>query len=350
MKTTRMGVVTGAAAAMAVLLAGGASAQETHRVSGPEVTVYNLAGHARVVRGNGSDVVVVVRRGGADASRLEIKTGEIDGRQTLRVIYPDDRIVYPELGRGSHTSVRVRDDGTFWGSGSRGDAVDITGSGRGLEAWADLEIQVPAGKDFALDLAVGEAEAEGVDGTLKLQTGSGSVTATNTSGSLSLDTGSGSVTASGVKGDLHVDTGSGSVDVRDVSGGSVSVDTGSGGVRGGGIRAGSLKVDTGSGSIELDEVSSPDVVLDTGSGGVELVLLTDVDRLNVDTGSGSVTIHAPADLGGEVDIQTGSGGIDLGFAVQVRNVRRDHVVGTLGDGRGKIRIDTGSGGVRLLRR
>jgi DUF4097 and DUF4098 domain-containing protein YvlB len=91
------------------------------------------------------------------------------------------------------------------------------------------------------------------------------------------------------------------------------------------------------------------VVLDTGSGGVDLVLLTDVERLDVDTGSGSVTIHAPESLGGEVDIETGSGGIDLDFAVEVRRVRRDHVTGTLGDGRGRIRIDTGSGTVRLLK-
>jgi len=115
------------------------------------------------------------------------------------------------------------------------------------------------------------------------------------------------------------------------------------------LTADRLRVDTGSGSIELDEVSAPRIVLDTGSGSVELMLLVDVEVLDVDTGSGSVTIHAPEDLGAEVDIQTGSGGIDLDFPVRVRSMRRDEVSGTLGDGRGRIRIDTGSGGVRLLR-
>jgi len=326
----------------------GLGAQETHRISGNEITVYNLAGHAEVVRGSGSDVVVKVTRHGADADRLTIETGEVRGRETLRVVYPDDRIIYSELGRGSRTTVNVREDGTFW-DGSRGDRVEVRGSGRGLEAWADLVVEVPEGKDFALYLAVGDAEARGLQGEIKLHTGSGSVEATDISGALVLDTGSGSAQASGVRGDLTVDTGSGSVTVRDVTGGAVSLDTGSGGVRGGGIQASSLRVDTGSGSIDLDEVSSPDIVLDTGSGGVDLVLLTDVDRLDVDTGSGSVTIRAPADLGGEVDIETGSGGIDLDFAVEVRRVRRDHVTGRLGDGRGRIRIDTGSGGVRLLK-
>lgn len=337
--------VLGLALAVATSAVG---AQETHRIPGNEITIYNLAGRAEVTRGSGSTVVVKVTRHGADADRLEIATGEVRGRETLRVVYPDDRIVYGDMGRGSRTSVHVRDDGTFW-DGSRGDRVEIRGSGRGLEAWADLVVEVPDGKDIALYLAAGEVEAHGVDGAIKLHTGSGSVEATDVSGSLSLDTGSGSAHASNVRGDLSVDTGSGSVTVRDVSGGAVSLDTGSGGVRGGGIQASSLRVDTGSGSIDLDEVSSPDVVLDTGSGGVDLVLLTDVERLDVDTGSGSVTIHAPDDLGGEVDIETGSGGIDLDFAVEVRRVRRDHVTGRLGDGRGRIRIDTGSGSVRLLR-
>ena len=326
----------------------GARAQDTHRIAGAQVTVYNLAGHAEIVRGSGSEVVVKVTRGGADAARLDVETGEIRGRQTLRIVYPDDRIVYPEMGRGSRTSVNVRDDGTFW-DGSRGGRVEIVGSGRGLEAWADLVVEVPEGKDFALYTAVGDAEAHGLKGDIKLHTGSGSVEATDVTGSLDLDTGSGSAHASSVRGDLRVDTGSGSVTVRDLSGGSVKLDTGSGGVRGGGIQASSLRVDTGSGSIDLDEVTCADVMLDTGSGGVDLVLLSDVDRLDVDTGSGSVTIHAPADLGGEVDIETGSGGIDLDFAVEVRHVRRDHVTGTLGDGRGRIRIDTGSGTVRLLK-
>ncbi len=90
-------------------------------------------------------------------------------------------------------------------------------------------------------------------------------------------------------------------------------------------------------------------MLDTGSGSIEIELLTDVDRLEVDTGSGSITVYAPADLGAEVEIETGSGGIDLDFPVEVRTVRRDHVVGTIGDGRGEINVDTGSGSVRLLR-
>jgi hypothetical protein len=325
-------------------------AQETQRLSGPAVTVYNLAGEVSVVRGSGSDVVVRITRGGADAARLDVRTGDIDGRSTLRVVYPDDTVIYPEMGRGSNSTVRVRSDGTFGGrSGGRGDEVRIRGSGRGLEAWADLTIEVPSGKDFEVRLAAGQVEVRAVQSDVSVDTGTGRVDVTDVTGNLDVDTGSGSVHVRRVRGNLNLDTGSGSVTVNDIDGDVVMVDTGSGGVRGGAIRARSVEVDTGSGSIELDEVTATEVILDTGSGSVDLMLTTDVETLDVDTGSGSVTIRAPADLGGEVDIETGSGGIDMDFAVQVRSVRRDHVQGTLGDGRGRIRIDTGSGGVRLIK-
>ena len=337
-----------ALAALAVALPAGG--QEVHRLSGAEVAVYNLAGSTSVVRGTGSDVVVRITRGGSDAARLEVEAGPLGGMETLRVRYPDDVIVYPAMGRGSNNNVRVRGDGTFWGEGRGGSTVEIRGSGRGVEAWADLVIEVPAGKEVAVHVAAGDMEARGVQADLALHTGSGSVEAADITGELSVDTGSGSATVSGIRGDLTVDTGSGAVTVREVDGDEVSIDTGSGGVRGGGVRARSVSVDTGSGAVNLDAVSAPEVSVDTGSGSVDLVLLRDVDALDVDTGSGSVTIRAPEDLGGTVDLSTGSGGIDMDFAVQVRSVRRDEVRGTLGDGRGTIRIETGSGGIRLLKR
>ncbi len=341
---------TWGAALIALAVALPVGAQEVHRISGPEVAVYNLAGRTSVVRGTGSDVVVRVTRGGSDAARLQVETGPVDGRQTLRIRYPGDQIVYPEMGQGSRSNVRVREDGTFGGGGRSGDMVEIRGSGRGLEAWADLVVEVPAGKDVAVRVACGAMEARGVTSDLTLDVGSGSVDASDITGDFSVDTGSGSITVAGIRGSLNVDTGSGSVSVREVDGDVVLIDTGSGEVRGGGVRARSLRVDTGSGSIYLDGVSAPEVAIDTGSGTVEVALLSDVDVLDVDTGSGSVTIYASQDLGGMVDLSTGSGGIDMDFAVQVRSVRRDHVQGTLGDGRGTIRIDTGSGGIRLLKR
>ncbi len=115
---------------------------EAFELSGRDVAVYNLAGEVRIVQGSGSAVVVRVTRRGADARVLEVEVGEIGGRETLRVIYPSQRVVYSALGRGSNNTVRVSSDGTFYDR-RRGDRVEIRGSGRGLEAHADLEIEVP---------------------------------------------------------------------------------------------------------------------------------------------------------------------------------------------------------------
>lgn len=340
----------GRGVAAAVLLAAPAAAQEVHRIAGTDVAIYNIAGRVDVRAGSSPDVVVRVTRGGAGGAELSVETGEIRGRSTLRVLYPDDEIVYPELGRGSNSTFSVRSDGTFGdGGGDNGDRVRVRGTGNGLEAWADLVVEVPNGIAAAIYVAVGEMNAQGVNANLRLDIGSGGIAATDISGSLVIDTGSGQVTASRVQGDLSVDTGSGSVRVSDVAGNAIELDTGSGGITATGLEAGTVDVDTGSGGVELLRVTAPSVVVDTGSGSVEIELLTDVDLLEVDTGSGSVTVRAPANLGAAVEIDTGSGGIDLDFPLQVRSVRRDRVSGTLGDGDGVINIDTGSGSIRIVR-
>ena len=344
--------LTVAAAALVITApaADGQGSQEFH-LSGRDVAVYNLAGEARIVRGQGADVVVRVTTMGRDARELDIEVGRVDGGEALRVIYPDDRIIYPALGRGSSSTVRVNSDGTFYDGGDRrGDRVEVRGSGRGLEAYADLEIEVPAGKDFALYLAVGATDIRGVEGDFIIDTGSGRVTAQDIKGSLNIDTGSGQVSVLRVDGDVLIDTGSGRVEVEDVRGGQINVDTGSGGVIGMNLTASTVRVDTGSGSIELERVSSRDVYLDTGSGSVRVELMEDVDNLMVGTGFGSVTVWIPESAGAELEVETGSGGIDLDFPVQIRRAGRDHVFGIIGDGRGRINIDTGSGGIRLARR
>lgn len=345
--TTRAG-----AFAALMLLPAALAAQETHRLRGSDVAVYNLAGRAEIVGGSGSDVVVEVVRGGSDAARLDIRAGGVGGgRQALRVVYPGNRVVYGELGRGSSTNLRVRSDGTFGDGGEgRGDRVEIVGSGRGLEAHADVRVRLPEGQRFSLYLATGEVTVRNVQGELLVDTGSGRVSADGVRGSLTVDTGSGSVRVRDVQGTLLVDTGSGGVELSRVRGSRVTVDTGSGSVEGSGVEAEHVAIDTGSGGVRLSGVASPDVLVDTGSGSVSLELLTDVQRLMVDTGSGSVTVRLPADVGANVVLDTGSGGIDVELPLQVTRAERTHLEGRLGDGGGQIVIDTGSGSIRVIGR
>lgn len=356
--TGKRKLVWAAGAALAVVIALSAmegtavqASLQEFRVSGAHVAVYNLAGAVHVVPGTGAEVVVSVEPRGADAQRLSVESGRIRGAQTLRVRYPSDRIVYRDMGGNSRTRVRVRNDGTFGhGSFLRGEQVDIRGSGSGLEAWADLTIAVPPGQRFSLYLGTGATEVRDVEGDLVFDTQSGSVESGGTSGPLVIDTGSGSVRVDGAAGDLEVDTGSGNVTVEEVTGEQVLVDTGSGSVRGSGIRSESLEVDTGSGRITLLAVDAADIMVDTGSGSVELDLAADIDNLEVDTGSGGVTLRVPGDLGARFEADTGSGTIDVEIPIDEDIRRRTYLRGTLGDGRGSILVDTGSGSIRVLGR
>lgn len=340
-------------AAGALLAAGPLAAQQTERfqLSGNEIAIYNLAGTVTLTGGAGSAVVVELTRGGADAARLQVETGPIGGRQTLRVLYPTDRLVYRQ-GRGHHeTRVRVNPDGTF-GSGDDWDRdrrVEIRSSGSGLEAYADLRITVPAGRRFALYLAVGDVSAADIEGDVTIDTHSAPVTVSRIRGSLLVDVGSGRVEVTDVQGDVSLDTGSGSMRVSGVSGATVALDTGSGSVVASDITATNLVIDTGSGGIDLARARGESITLDTGSGAITAELLADPRDVVIDTGSGSVRLTVPPDFGAEVEIETGSGGIDLDLPLQLRRWERNHVVGSIGDGRGRLVIDTGSGSVTIRR-
>lgn len=339
------------AVALAAVLTGAApaAAQELERyaISEDDVAIYNLAGTLRVEPATGSSVVVEVRRGGEDADQLRVETHRLDGRPVFAVVYPDNHIVYSELGHRSRTQLRVREDGTFFGGSRSGRTVSITGSGRGLDAHADLRVLVPKGATVSVYLAVGAAVVSNVDGRLSVNVGSASIRSERTRGSLRLDTGSGSVAVHGAEGEVEVDTGSGRVEVNQVTGSRLNVDTGSGSVTGSAIAVERLEVDTGSGRIELSDVHAPNIELDTGSGRVELGLLAEPRRLVIDTGSGSVRLSIPATTSAELEIDTGSGGIDVDLPVTVMRRQRSYFFGRLGSGEGSIKIDTGSGGVRV---
>jgi DUF4097 and DUF4098 domain-containing protein YvlB len=344
--------VAGAAFIASPVIAAAQTA-ERRTLTGDDVAVYNIAGVMRVEGGTGSEVSVEITRGGPDASKLTIASGRIRGRETLRVLYPDRRVVYKQGDWGrwrSRTTLRVDDDGTF-GDNRSGDgrSVDIVGGGDGLDAYADVRVIVPKGKRVSVFLGVGEAKIENVEGDLYVDVSAASVTSTRTRGKLSLDTGSGEVRVTDAQGDIDLDTGSGSVEVMNVRGPRLKMDTGSGRLRGSDVVVDDMELDTGSGSVRLAQVQSKRITLDSGSGSVELDLRSDVESLRIDSGSGGVTLGIPEALGAAIRIDTGSGGIDTDIPIQVRKAERNYLSGTIGDGKGEIIIETGSGGVKLRR-
>ena len=334
----------------ALTLTRGAAAQERFAVSGERAAVYNLAGQMRVEAGSGSQIVVEVNRRGPDAGRLSLRRSDGD---VLAVVYPDADVVYPEMGARSRTTIDVRSDGTFGGDmgmrlGGR-ERITVRGSGSGTRAWADVRVLVPAGRRVSVHQAVGRIDVVNVNGDVQVHGHAAAIQASGTRGRLDLDTGSGGITVSNAQGDVTLDTGSGGVRVTGVRGGSLGVDTGSGGVTGSDLSVGTLHVDVGSGGVRLEGVDARSIEVDTGSGSVVLRLRRDAENVMIDTGSGGVTLGLPQGFGAEAEIDTGSGGIRVDVPANVRRSTRTHFSGTFGDGRGRVMIDTGSGGVSVVR-
>ncbi len=327
-----------------------------HTLRGTDVALYDLAGTVQLEAGTGDAVSVEVTPGGSDAAQLKVAEGDRGGAATLRVISPGDRITYPAMPDGS-TELRVREDGTFGNHhDDDGDASDHAGrrvriSSRpgGLEAWADLRVSVPAGRALALHLAVGKVTVTNVDGRLRLEAASAPVSVNGAKGELTVRVGSGDVRLSGIEGKLDAETGSGGVEITRAHGPKLVVETGSGDVSASGVETEQLSVETGSGDVRLSGAKAPRVGLETGSGAITVELQGDVDRLDVQTGSGDVAITAPAGLSAELAIDTGSGEIKTDFPLTVTRTARDHLRGTVGGGKGKISVETGSGEIRLLR-
>lgn len=333
------------------------------------LTVRNLMGDIRVVRGDTPGIRVtanatVETQSQAEAERL---VALIDYRTS-------------DVGAGSRFDVRLSNDdfpalyseegSAHWFSSSHveylGERIRLVGDRDDAPALrVDLVIRAPAGAKVEVINRFGDAAAEGFSGTLRLDGGSGRQSSTGGEGELELDTGSGAVTVSDHRGRVSADTGSGAVKITDCeceisadtgSGsvavtrgkGSVSADTGSGDVRIDEF-AGKLQADTGSGAVRafgVTEVTS--VLMDTSSGSVTIEGdLSALSRLGIDTGSGSVTLRSSAQPSMEIRIDTGSGGVEVDAPGATVRQEDDVTVVRMKEGSARGVIDTGSGSVNL---
>ncbi len=172
----------------------------------------------------------------------------------------------------------------------------------------DYEIQAPPDSFLRANAGSGSLTDDGMGADAKLGTGSGSIRATGLQGGFSLSTGSGSIYAEQVgTGDVSAGTGSGSIELRNLHGG-LRAHTGAGSIKVAGAPAGPWRISTGSGSVEVW----------TGNAG-----------LTLDAGSGSGSVHSDREI-------TTQGTLE-----------RHHLNGKIGGGGPLVKIETGSGSIRI---
>jgi hypothetical protein len=170
------------------------------------------------------------------------------------------------------------------------------------------EIQAPA--DAYLDASSGSGDVtdEGIGEDAKLNSGSGNIHATGLHGGFKVGTGSGNIYAEQVgQGDVKAETGSGNIELKSLRG-ALHAETGSGDIKVGGVPTNAWRLQTGSGNVEFWAGDAP---------------------LTLDASTGSGTVHTDREM-----LTQGSSD-------------RHHVTGKLNGGGPIVRIETGSGDIRV---
>lgn len=188
-------------------------------------------------------------------------------------------------------------------------------------------IVVPTDTEIKAKSGSGSIEVNDVAASVEVHTGAGRLRLANIGGPVTAKAGSGSVTAEGVAGAFTASTGSGSIQMSQTAPGDVKASTGSGSMELTGV-VGAVKAKAGSGRIRVDGRQDGDWI--------------------VDAGSGSVRIRLPEDAAFTLDAETGSGGIDIDHPLTVEGkVSKRHLRGDVRGGGHLLRVDTGSGSVRI---
>ncbi len=294
--------------------------------------------------------------------------------------------------------MHVRDDGTFYftpsnqeiNDGTRAVRISTKGEKPGLEAYADLKILVPAKGDVLIYSGIGDISARNIEANLLLNTAIGHISAEKIQGKLAIDTiispikindiraesvnikqSMGETSVENMQGALKIDKQMGNISVENVQGaleigmhtdasgnvavvkkiqGAVTINTNASKIEANDIRSDHINMKTNKGNISLSETRASQVDLKTGNGNVNVDLTSNMVQLAINSGSGNVTVRTTDKLGAKLDLETATGGIKVEFPVSAKMQDKNHLRGTVGNGRGKIKIKTESGNIQLLPR
>ena len=356
----RLALLPAAAAFLAVLWAAQVAharssnleEQETRTVkvvSETKIYVKNARGKTIIVgRKDAAAVTIhaskIVRAGDANTAAQWMKelgfTTETDGEQISVILHHPKRA---EEGTSLWTFVR-----------RIGDRSHI-----------DLTIEVPAAFDAKVSSTSGEIQITSLEGSVKLFGSSGDVMLKGIGGTALLELSSGNVDADEIGGDLHIRLSSGNAFLRGIGGmvalegtsgdaeihdvgGDVDVTLSSGDLVVEGCRGG-VNARTYAGDVKIDDVTGS-VVASTGSGDIDATLTPVGAKDNrFESASGIVTVafHTPEGYGFMLEVHTGTGAIEGDLEIKLDEISRNDLKGLVGNGAGRVTVETASGDIRI---
>lgn len=206
---------------------------------------------------------------------------------------------------------------------------------KNLKGGAELVIHVPAGSRVVI---------EGVSATVEVRDVTGAVDAESISGSVTVSGKCKSVDAESISGDVVVDCDTAALSAASISGNVKAT---------GGTCE--VEAETVSGNINLSFDKYVDLEVESVSGNATVSGdLKSGGEFDFEMHSGVLRLTVPADVSAEFRIETFSGGIDNEFGQKSRKTSRyapgRELEFSNGDGGARVRIDTFSGDVVILRK
>jgi DUF4097 and DUF4098 domain-containing protein YvlB len=223
-----------------------------------------------------------------------------------------------------------------------------------------------------LSTSYGSIECRNVGGqSIRLHSSNGSITMANLRGSTTAETSYGVIACEGfADGDLKLQSGNGRIGISDarfgvceakssygaiaasrLAGDSIDLHSGNGSVEVDGAEAKTLNASSSYGRIAATGIAAATLKAESGNGSVHVSCApaapADLDA-QLKSSYGSVELAAPQRFAGEVYLRTSYGAIHTDLPITASGeLTKKKIVGRIGDGAGKIHMESGNGSVEL---
>jgi len=258
---------------------------------------------------------------------IEISSGPGREATVIGKVKVSKRGIFRKAANEDEILQKIMDDPPIALSGNRLQVGHIQDRGLRNSVSISYEIVVPADTEIEARTGSGSISVGEINAVVDVSSGSGSLTLKNIGGPAKARAGSGSIRAEGVAGAFNASNGSGSIYLAQTAPGDVSVSTGSGRVELTGV-VGALDASAGSGRITVDGRQAGDWDLSSGSGSIDVRLPADAAfQLDAESHSGDIVVEHPLTVEGKISTR--------------------HLRGVVRDGGPLLKIDTGSGRIRV---
>jgi DUF4097 and DUF4098 domain-containing protein YvlB len=233
------------------------------------------------------------------------------------------------------------------------DAKNIEGPVNLDTSYGSVNCRNITGDNITVKSSSGSITAEIIKGPAQLTTSYGSITCTDMSdGDLKLKTSSGKIRLSNASfSDCNAHTSYGSIVSDELKGKSIKLHSGSGSINVTESSADTTNLSTSYGRITCRQITTKEITAKSGSGNIDIACSDSTpDEIIAElvTSYGSIDLTAPQNFTGQVDLSTSYGSIRTSRPITISGeISKKELKGTIGEGNGKLYMQTNSGSINL---